>query len=172
MLQGHRDWKCLQASVWQLRHWRTTVEWSIRADLLKIKFFSYGGAQKPHKHGIGNKTKREESSFFPVMKYFFVSLFAVAHAAEYAPISWHKAQGAFILKGATAERFIMVMCLLGRSSCRGLWDEKTRERNKEPNLIESIASWKPWHTDVWTDDEERERSLSNKDASGVQQRRE
>ena len=32
----------------------------------------------------------------PVIKHHFVSLFAVVHAAENAPISWNRAQGAFI----------------------------------------------------------------------------
>ena len=36
------------------------------------------------------------------------------------------------LQRATAERCIVVMCRLGRSWYRGLWDKKTRERNKEP----------------------------------------
>ena len=26
MQQGHRDWKCLQAVVWKLRHWRAAVQ--------------------------------------------------------------------------------------------------------------------------------------------------
>ena len=78
---------------------------------------------------------------FPIIKHFFVSLFAVVHAAAFAPISWHRAQGAFIPRGATAERCIMVMCSLGRSWYRGLWDKKTTERNKEPDLIEANVSW-------------------------------
>ena len=52
----------------------------------------------------------------PIINHFFVSLFAVVHAGEYAPISWHRAQAAFIRKGATADRRIMVMCPLGRMS--------------------------------------------------------
>ena len=50
------------------------------------------------------KTTREGSQFTPspIIKRFFVSLFAVVHAAEYTPIAWHRAQGAFIPKGATA----------------------------------------------------------------------
>ena len=32
----------------------------------------------------------------PIIEHFFVSLFAVVHGAEYAPISLHRAQGAFI----------------------------------------------------------------------------
>ena len=37
--QGHRDWTCLQAAVWRLRHWRASVGWSIPAELLKILVF-------------------------------------------------------------------------------------------------------------------------------------
>ena len=42
--QGHRDWKCLQAAVWKLRHWRASVPWSIPAELLKVLVFPNGGA--------------------------------------------------------------------------------------------------------------------------------
>ena len=76
----------------------------------------------------------------PITKHLFVSLFVVLHAAEYAPISWHRAQGTMIPKGARAERCVMVMCPLRRSWYRGLWDKKTRERNKEPNLIDASVS--------------------------------
>ena len=38
----------------------------------------------------------------------------------------------------------MVMCSMGRSWYRDLWDKKTRERNKEPDLIEANVSWAPW----------------------------
>ena len=60
------------------------------------------GAQRPDKHGIGWKTKRGGSQHMtsPIIKHFFVSLFAIVHAAEYAPISRHRAQGPFIPKGA------------------------------------------------------------------------
>ena len=70
------------------------------------------GARRPDKHGIGWKTKRGGSQHMtsPIIKHFFVSLFAVVHAAEYAPISRHRAQGPFIPKGATAEQCIMVIC--------------------------------------------------------------
>ena len=61
---------------------------------------------------------------------FFVSLFAVVHPAEFATISWHRAQGAFIPEGATAERCIMVMYFLGKSWYRGLWDKRTTEKQK------------------------------------------
>ena len=61
MLQGHRDWTCLQAPVWKLRHWRVTVAWSIPAELLKLPVFPNGGEQKPHKHGTGCTTRREGS---------------------------------------------------------------------------------------------------------------
>ena len=47
------------------------------------------------------------------------------------------------LQRATAERCIVVMCRLGRSWYRGLWDKKTRERNKEPDVIEANVSWAP-----------------------------
>ena len=85
-----------------------SVAWSLPSELLKILVFLIGGAQKPHKHGIGYKTKREGSKYMssPIIKHF-ASLFAVAHAAGYAPISWQRAQGAIIPKGATAERHIM-----------------------------------------------------------------
>ena len=46
------------------------------------------------------------------LRTLFVPLFAVVHAAEYAPISWHTVQGAFIPKGATAEHCKMVICPL------------------------------------------------------------
>ena len=41
------------------------------------------------------------------------------------------------LKGATAERCIMVMCLLGRSSYRGLWDDKN-QRTKQRTKLDRI----------------------------------
>ena len=47
------------------------------------------------------------------------------------------------LQRATAERCIVVMCRLGRSWYRGLWDWKTEERNKEPDVIEANVSWAP-----------------------------
>ena len=111
--QEHRGWKCLQAAVWRLQHWRASVAWSIPTELLKILVFPNEGPQKPHKHGIGYKTKRGGSQYMssPIIKHFFFSLVAVVHAAEYEPIS-HRVQGAFIPKGATAERCIMVMCPL------------------------------------------------------------
>ena len=43
----------------ELRHWRASVPWSIPAELLKILVFPSGGANKPHKHGIGHKASRE-----------------------------------------------------------------------------------------------------------------
>ena len=46
-------------------------------------------------------------------------------------------------KEATAERCFMVMCPLGRSWYRGLWDKKTRERNNVQNLIETNVFWEP-----------------------------
>ena len=87
MQQGRRYWKCLQAAVWKLRHSSASVAWSIPAYLLKIHVFLNEGSQKPHHHGIGYKTKREGSQYMssPIIKHFFVSLFAVVHAAEYAP---------------------------------------------------------------------------------------
>ena len=110
----------------ELRHWRASVPWSIPAELLKILVFPSGGANKPHKHGIGHKASREGSQHTPspITKYYIFSLFAVVRAAEYAPIAWHRAQGAFIPYGATAERCIMVVCPLGRSRYRGPWDKK------------------------------------------------
>ena len=65
-----------------------------------------------------------------IIQHFFVSLFAVVHAAEYAPIAWHRAQGVHIPKGETAERCIMVMCPLGRSWYRGLWDKKREKETR------------------------------------------
>ena len=47
-------------------------------------------------------------------------------------------------EGATAERCIMVMCSLGRSWFRGLWDKKTRERSEEPDLIQATVPCAPW----------------------------
>ena len=135
---GHRDRTCLQAAVWKLWHWRAIVAWSMPAELLTMLIFPSGGAQQPHKHGIGYKTKREGSqcSSSPIIKHFFVSLFAVVHGADYAPISLHRAQGAFIHKGATAERCIMVMCPQGRSWYRGFWDRK--------GLIGANVTRAPW----------------------------
>ena len=120
---------------WKLRHWRGLVQWSTPAELLKKLGFQNGGAQQPHTHGIACQTKRGGNPYIssPIIKHFFVSLSAVVYAAEYVPNSRQRAQGALILKGATAER-CMVMCPLGRSWYRGLWDKKTRERNKEPDL--------------------------------------
>ena len=92
----------------------------IPTELLKILVFPNERPQKPHKHGIEYKTKHGGSQYMssPIIKHFFVSLVAVVHAAEHEPIS-HRVQGAFIPKGATAERCIMVMCPLKRSWNRG-----------------------------------------------------
>ena len=107
-------------------------------------------------------------TFSPITKHFFVSLIAVVHVAEDAPISWHRAQEAFIPKGATAERCIMVMCSLVRSWYRGLWDKKTEKETKNQTGWKQTRPASLGHMDVWTDDEERERSLCNRDASGTQ----
>ena len=98
---GHRDWKCLQTSVWKLRHWRAIIAWSTPAELLKILLLPYERAQTPHKHGIGYTTKRESSPYVsaPISQHFFMSFFAVVHAAEHAPISWLRPHGPFIPKG-------------------------------------------------------------------------
>ena len=132
-----------------LWHWRASVPWSIPVELLKILVFPNGGANKPHKHGIGHKATREGRQYrpSPIIKHFFVPVFTVVHAAAFAPIAWHRAQGAFIPKGATAER------------C-GLWEKKTRERNKEPDLIEANAL-----PDAWSGEEEREQSWCGKDVN-------
>ena len=62
MLQGHRDWTCLQSSVWKLRHWRATVAWSIPAELLKIPVFSERRSTKTAKAtGLDTKARREGS---------------------------------------------------------------------------------------------------------------
>ena len=63
---------------------------------------------------LGCTAKREGNQDItsPIIKHF-VSLFAVLHTTEYAPMSLHRAQGAFIPKGAAAERCIMVTCPLG-----------------------------------------------------------
>ena len=91
--------------------------------------FPSGGPHEPHKHGIGYKTKRDGSSYVssPNIKHFFVSLFAVVHAAAHAPISWHRAPGEFIPTGATAERCIMVRCPLERSWYSGLWEKNKNQ---------------------------------------------
>ena len=130
MQQGHRDCKCLQVAVWRLRHWRASVPWSIPAELLKILVSSSGGANKPHKLGIGHKPTREGSQYrpSPIFNLFFVSLFAVVRAVAYAPIAWHRAQGAFIPEGATAERCILVMCPFGRSWYGDLWEKNERKK--------------------------------------------
>ena len=75
-LVGHRDWTCLQAAVWKLRHWRASVAWSIPAELLKILVCSNGGAQQQHQHGSHHMSS-------PIIKHF-VSLIAVV---QRAPIS-------------------------------------------------------------------------------------
>ena len=48
-----------------------------------------GGPEKPHKHGIGYKTKREGSQYMsaPIIKHSFASVFAVVHSTGYAPLS-------------------------------------------------------------------------------------
>ena len=74
-------------------------------------------AQKHH-------VKEAQHTPSPITTYYIFSLFAVVRAAEYAPIAWHRAKGAFIPHGATAERCIMVVCPLGRSRYRGSWDKK------------------------------------------------
>ena len=51
---------------------------------------------------IGDWIEKTKYMFSPIIKHFFVSLFAVVHAAEYAPNSWHSAQGSFIPKGGRA----------------------------------------------------------------------
>ena len=56
MQQDHRDWKCPQVAEWRLGHWRASVPWSIPAEPLKILVFPSGGANKPHKHGIGHNS--------------------------------------------------------------------------------------------------------------------
>ena len=60
-------------------------------------------------------------------------------AAECASVAWHRAQGAFIPKGATAERCTKVMSPLGRP-----WYKKPKERNKEPGSIQATAWWASW----------------------------
>ena len=130
--QGLRDWKCLQASVWKLRDWRATVAWSMPAQLLEIHVFPNGGARKPYKHGLAYKTKRAGSQHKSsgIIKHYFVSLSVVVHAAENAPISSQRAQGAFVPKGATAERFIMVMCPLPRSLVQRLVGQEGQRKNQ------------------------------------------
>ena len=79
---------------------------------------------------LGTKQHAKEANTgpSPIIKHFFVPVFAVVHAAAYAPIAWHRAQGAFIPKVTPAELYIMVVCPLERSWYRGLWDKKTRGR--------------------------------------------
>ena len=163
MQQVRRGWKCLQAAVWSSD---TGERPSRGAFQLKILVFPSGGANKPHKHGIGHKASREGSQHTPspITKYYIFSLFAVVRAAEYAPIAWHRAQGAFITYGATAERCIMVVCPLGRSRYRGPVGQKTSQRNKEPDLVQAAPSLgRPEPTDVWRNEEEREQTWHSKD---------
>ena len=78
----------------------------------------------------------------PIIKHFLVSLFAVVHAAEYAPISWHRAQGAFIPKGAAAERCIMDVPS-GKIVVQRLVGQEDQRKSKEPDPIETNVSWAP-----------------------------
>ena len=119
MVQGHRDLNIRSASVWKLKHWRSSVTWSIPAEHLKILVFFQRRITKS-RTSTELETKENAKDVQPIIKHFFVSLFAVVHVAEYAALSWHRAQGAFIPKGAKAERCIMVMCSLGKSWYRGL----------------------------------------------------
>ena len=147
--------------------------WSIPAELLENLGFSKRMCDTPHMHGIGYKTKHEASRYMssPIIKHFLVSLFVVVHASEYASISWHRAQGAFIHQEATAERCI-VMCPLEKSWYRGFGDnKKTRERDTEPHLIEAYVSEAPWAYGC-LGEEEKERFLCNRDVKRAQQRRE
>ena len=69
-------------------------------------------------------TKQTGSQYMssPIIRHFFVSLFAVVHAAEYAPISWHGAQGAFIHPGHmramhhddVSSGKVVVLCFVGQ----------------------------------------------------------
>ena len=111
---------------------------------MQIFFSSMADLKSRTSAGWDTKPNVEEAHFPPITKHFFVSLWAVVHVAEYAPIPWHRTQGAFVVKGTTAECCIVVMCLSVRSWCRGLRDKKTRENNKEPNLIEADVSCESW----------------------------
>ena len=53
--------QCRAADV---KHWRATVAWNTRADLLRVLVFQSGGAQLPHKQDwIQNQTRRESRQF-------------------------------------------------------------------------------------------------------------
>ena len=76
--------------------------------------FPQGDAHHPQKHGLGHtevrvddKTQHLQSV---MIRPWFVSLFALTRAAQYARVIWHRAQGAFIPRGAIGGRCIMVMC--------------------------------------------------------------
>ena len=90
----------------------------LSAPVVEEPSFHHGGARRPHGHGIGFKPECDSNEHLSsgTIRHFFTSLFAAAHAEQYAPIIWHRA--------ATAERCIMVMCPLGRSWFRGHWEHE------------------------------------------------
>ena len=70
-----------------------------------------GGALRPQREGdwIQKHTRRKSmASLRSLSTSLFHFLLSCVLLAEYAPISWHRAQRAFIPKGATAERCTVV----------------------------------------------------------------
>ena len=78
-LQGHRDWTCVTSRSMEAQ----AVESFSERELLQILVLPNGRAKTPHKQGTGHKTAREgrQCRPSPIIKNFFVSLFAVVHAA-------------------------------------------------------------------------------------------
>ena len=90
---------------------RATVAWSMLAELLKILVFQSAEHSDRKAKGFGYKNTREESPWRPLRSLstsLFHFLLSCVLLAEYAPISWYRAQRAFIPKGATAERCTVV----------------------------------------------------------------
>ena len=65
MLQGYRRCECLQAAVWKLRHWGTSVVWSIPAELLNILFSKWRSTNTAQaRDRIQNQTRRKSVHVF------------------------------------------------------------------------------------------------------------
>ena len=122
---------------------------------------------------LGRTQKRAGSQymFSPIPKHFFVSIFAVWCMLQSTHQSRGRAQGAFIPKGAAAERCIMVMCLLGRSRYRGLRDKMTKERNEESYISDRSKRLLGTLGLRMLGGAKKERFLCSRDVNGAQLRR-
>ena len=141
---------------------RATVAWSMLAELQNILVFQT--AEHKDRKGAGCDTRthvKKVHSVVSISEQFFALLFAVVHAAEHAPISWHRAKRVFVPSGATAERCIVVTVV------QRIVGQADQRKTKKQSHLGRLGDM-----DVWTRDEGKERSLYNKGASGAQKRRE